>query len=68
MLSALESLNIAILKAMDKTKEVSFADFCLNSSFLLYEKTLSESRQVFKHTHTHTYTHSRGLLLQICLV
>ena len=38
VLSALESLNIAILKAMDKTKEVSFADFCLNSSFLWYEK------------------------------
>lgn len=30
MLSALESLNIAILKAMDKTKEVSL---CLFSAF-----------------------------------
>lgn len=32
MLSALESLNIAILKAMDKTKEVSLCLFLLMSA------------------------------------
>lgn len=36
MLSALESLNIAILKAMDKTKEVSLFLFLLvSASFLV---------------------------------
>lgn len=34
MLSALESLNIAILKAMDKTKEVSLCLFLLSAGLL----------------------------------
>lgn len=56
VLSALESLNVAILKAMDKTKEVSLVlcEFALiQASIVQKKKKISEEQWVFKPTHTY---------------